>query len=129
MLSDELGPARLSFNWINETDLMGGGTAFGYAIGASVPLGGWSHPEHAVHAEDSGHGEHSSHGGTRIGLELYGGFGDTSDFGPDPRTREHYASLSLMRQFGKGWMVKVAGSVGLTEVSRDLFRVGVGYEF
>ncbi|MBI4509479.1 MAG: hypothetical protein HY698_07565 [Deltaproteobacteria bacterium] len=125
ILSDEVGPARLSFNWINESSLVDGITAFGYALGASMPLGR-AKSEHAEHSE---HGGHDSHAGTRVGIELYGAFGDTESFGPDPDTREHYASVNLMRHFPSGWMVKIAGSVGLTEVSRDLFRVGVGYEF
>lgn len=133
ILSDEVGPVRLSLNWINESSLMEGMTAFGYALGGSVAIvrRGDEHAEHGGHAGHDGvpAAHAGGHAGTRVGIELYGGLGDTESFGPDPDTREHYASINLMRHFSGGWMVKIAGSVGLTEVSRDLFRVGVGYEF
>jgi len=34
ILSDDIGPVNVAFNWISETDLGGGTTAFGYSIGA-----------------------------------------------------------------------------------------------
>jgi hypothetical protein len=129
ILADDVGPVGLSFNWINESSLMDGVTAFGYALGASVPLPiGTIEPREEAHHHHAGD-EHAGRSTTRVGVEIYGALGDTDSFGPDPDTREHYASINLMRHFDRHWMVKIAGSVGLTEVSRDLFRVGIGYGF
>ena len=50
VLSQDFGPVNLAFNWINETDITSGYTAFGYAAGAM-----WMVGHHAGHAmEDAG---------------------------------------------------------------------------
>ncbi|MBI4412101.1 MAG: hypothetical protein HY541_06430 [Deltaproteobacteria bacterium] len=46
VLSQDFGPVNVAFNWINETDLENGETAFGYALGAM-----WMLHHHEEHEE------------------------------------------------------------------------------
>ena len=46
VLSEDFGPVNVAFNWINETDLASGHTAFGYSLGAM-----WMSHQHGEHEE------------------------------------------------------------------------------
>ena len=119
ILSQPLSPqTTLAFNWINETDLDSDVTAFGYAIGLSYRL-----------ASSGEHDHHEGHEGVVLGLELYGGLGDSEKFTADSNITEHYLAPTAMWHLGQGWMFKGGVSVGLTEPSQDLIRMAVGYEF
>jgi len=68
--------------------------------------------------------------GMELGLEMFGGVGD-SDKGitASGSITEHYISPNLLVHLPKGIMVKIGGAVGLTNVSQDLFRAAIAYEF
>lgn len=115
VLSQDVGPVNLAFNWINETDLASGDTAFGYALGAMWML----------------HGEHEEHHGKGVGLglEMYGALGDTKSFGLNPKRQEHYLGPIIMYHINKHWMTHAQLAIGLSKASDNLVRVNFGYEF
>jgi hypothetical protein len=55
VLSDHVGPVEIALNWLNETDLHDGTTAFGYAVGVS-----WM--SHRSHREPAGASPRSGYG-------------------------------------------------------------------
>ena len=97
----------ISMNWINESDLDTGVTAFGYAAGLNYA----TEPD------------------VKLGLEFYGGLGD-SDKGLATRTKitQHYLGPNIMYKASKNVMVKIGGAIGLTDISQDLFRFAIAYE-
>tara|TARA_R110001592_G_scaffold87572_5_gene258545 strand:- start:218 stop:1042 length:825 start_codon:yes stop_codon:yes gene_type:complete len=97
----------ISMNWINESDLDTGVTAFGYAAGLNYA----TEPD------------------VKLGLEFYGGLGD-SDKGVATRTKitQHYLGPNIMYKASKNVMVKIGGAIGLTDISQDLFRFAIAYE-
>ncbi len=111
---------NISFNWLNESDLDTGVTAFGYAVGFN----------YGVAKKGRLEGGHDSGTGVTLGLELFGALGD-SDKGvtTDADITQHYLAPNIMLRFTGGTMVKFGGAVGLTNVSRDIFRMAVGYKF
>jgi len=78
-----------------------------------------------------GHGPcHCGHaGGIGLGLEMYGGVGDTRSFGLKPSRQEHYVGPIFMVHFDTHWMAHAQVAIGLTTASDDLVRLNVGYEF
>ncbi|MFQ5737004.1 MAG: hypothetical protein ACE5GY_09100 [Thermodesulfobacteriota bacterium] len=120
-LTDRLDVA---FNWLNESDLDTGVTSFGYAVGLNYKLSGETDGEGHLEAE------HGFHPGVRLGLELFGGLGD-SDKGltADSDVTQHYLGLNAMLHLSGKSMAKFGYAVGLTNVSQDLFRFALGYEF
>lgn len=110
----------VSLNWINESDLDTGVTSFGYAVGLNYKLP--SAPRSSEHAKEG-------HGDMLFGLELYGALGD-SDKGitADADLTQHYISPNVKFHVGTT-MVKLGWTIGLTNVSQDIFRVAVGYDF
>ncbi|MDP2689653.1 MAG: hypothetical protein Q8P48_06040 [Deltaproteobacteria bacterium] len=114
----------VAFNWINESDLDTGVTAFGYAAGLNYTLSG--RPDGVGHVE----AEHGFHPDVRFGVELYGGLGD-SDKGitADADITPHYLGVNAMLHITEKAMVKLGGAIGLTNVSQDLVRLALGYEF
>lgn len=126
ILGEDIGD-RLdaAFNWINESDLDTGVTAFGYALGLNYKLS--AQPGSPVkHIEE----EHGYHPEVRLGLEVFGGLGD-SDRGvtADADVTQHYLGANVMFHATESAMIKFGGAIGLTNVSQDLFRVAIGYEF
>ena len=114
----------VAFNWINEHDLDTGVTAFGYALGLNYKVA--ELPNSVRHIEE----EHGYHPEVRAGVELFGGLGD-SDKGitADAGVTEHYLGFNMLLHLTKNAMVKFGGAIGLTNVSEDLFRLALGYEF
>ncbi|NOZ26300.1 MAG: hypothetical protein GXO94_09465 [Nitrospirae bacterium] len=106
----------MAVNWLNESDLDTGVTSFGYAAGLNYRLFGRGP---AGHARD-----------VVFGLELFGGLGD-SDKGitADPGVTQHYLSPNLMIRLSGDLTVRFGGAIGLTDVSQDLARFALGYEF
>lgn len=97
-----------AFNWINESDLDTGVTAFGYTFGLNYRLAPM----------------------VVFGLEWFGAAGD-NDKGLtlDPSITQHYIAPNIMLDIGEHMKVKFGGAIGLTNVSQDIFRLAVGYEF
>lgn len=114
----------VAFNWINESNLDTGVTAFGYAMGLNYMLSG--SPDGEGHVE----AEHGIHPGVRLGVELFGALGDSNQgVTADPDITPHYLGVNAMLHLTEKTMVKFGGSIGLTDVSQDLVRLAVGYEF
>ncbi len=97
----------VSFNWLNESDLDTGVTAFGYATGLNYKLS----PN------------------VKFGMELFGGLGN-SDKGvtTSGSITQHYLAPNIIFQATDNIMVKFGGAIGLTNVSQDLFRFAVVYK-
>lgn len=114
----------VAFNWINESDFDTGVTAFGYALGLNYKL--TKRPNKVRHIEE----EHGYHPEIRLGMELFGGLGD-SDKGitANSDVTPHYLGVNVLYHMTQKMMVKFGGAIGLTNVSQDLFRLSVGYEF
>lgn len=189
VLSEDIGPIDLAFNWINETDLANGHTPFGYSLGLmwmghdeginstsehrltvsgraevySCPM----HPEASQTEPGScpkcgmalvASGEGSMEDGCRcslempgcgcshcrgrggkcpcahagmvgLGIELYGGLGDSKAFGLRPARQEHYLGPILMYHLSSRWMFHTQLAIGLTKASDNLARLNFGYEF
>ena len=142
VLSEQLGAFSVAANAIFETDLHSLDTALGYTAGVMwmpghANHGGW-HCACATEMEGCGcshcaGGEgpctcsHAS--SVALGLELFGGLGDTRSFGLVPSRQEHYLAPVLVWHATPRWMVHAQIAKGLTRVSDDLFRVNVAYEF
>lgn len=108
ILSQDFGRLNLAANWLNESDLDTGVTAFGYALGINYQY------------DDK----------MMLGLEMFGALGDSRK-GVTARgsITQHYVGPNVRIKFGNQWAVKIGGAVGLTNVSQDLFRLGVSREF
>lgn len=114
----------VAFNWINESDLDTGVTAFGYAAGLNYKL--TKRPNQVRHIEE----EHGYHPEIRLGVELFGGIGDSDKWiTADSEITPHYLGVNALYHMTQKTMVKSGGAIGLTNVSQDLFRLAVGYEF
>ncbi len=114
----------VSFNWINESDLDTGVTSFGYAFGLNYKLPAPPGP--------SGHAKEGHQEGNRdmlFGLEFFGALGD-SDKGitADAHVTQHYVSPNIKFHYGTA-MIKLGWTVGITNVSQDIVRLAVGYDF
>ncbi len=100
----------LAFNWLNESDLDTGVTSFGYAVGIGYKPGFTGR-------------------NTKLSLELYGGLGNSEDgVTADGAVTQHYLAPNFLIPFGR-WMVKFGGAIGLTNVSDDLVRLAIAYNF
>ena len=116
---------NVAFNWLNESDLDTGVTSFGYALGLNYKL---ASPRGAPAGQaKEGHGHHAW---ATLGIELFGALGD-SDMGltVDGDVTQHYLAPNMKLRLTKRTMVKFGGAIGLTNVSEDIFRAAVGYEF
>jgi len=98
----------LSFNWINESNLDTGITAFGYATGINYAI-----------MDD-----------TLLGLELFGGLGD-SNKGVTTRgsITQHYLGTNFRFGITDTWKMKLGGAIGLTNISQDMVRFAFSREF
>lgn len=140
ILSKDFGGVNVTFNWINETDVHAGGTAFGYSIGVMYHPHGGSGCMCKTDMPDCGcahcKGEPvacpchmEGHGGIMYGFEIIGALGDSSDFGFDLDRQEHYFQPIMGFSLGNHVMVHVAVAIGLSEASDNLIRLAIGYEF
>jgi len=115
ILSQDLSDTmNVAFNWLNESDLDTGVTAFGYAAGLNYRLRGLS----------------PLLSGTMFGLELFGGLGDSNKgLTADGAITQHYLAPNFRISLSPAWRLKIGGTIGLTNVSQDLFRFTLGREF
>ena len=131
ILSEDFGPVNVAFDWINETDLNGSGTAFGYACGMRYAI----NHGHGAREATSPHAQHHEGEGKEkrmpvsIGLELYGGLGDTQKMALQPSRQEHYLQPVIMVHLSEQIMFHLALAIGLSKASDDLVRTGLGVEF
>ncbi len=135
ILSQDIGAWNIAFNWINESDLNSGVTAFGYSLGllCRVPQFlaqmGYGHPGH-VHKKDSNAHLHQKFiEPTAFSFELFGALGDTKSFGLQPSRQEHYFQPSIMFHVGKNTMVNIGIGIGLTKASDNMVRTSLGWMF
>ncbi|MBI4244320.1 MAG: hypothetical protein HY606_09550 [Planctomycetes bacterium] len=150
ILSKDIGSTNFTFNWINETDVHAGGTAYGYSLGmmyhpghcetnggtqrdsdqcvckTKMPNCGCSHCR-----DNSGKCEchMGGHYGFMYGVELYGGLGDTEDFGIALSRQEHYLQPIFGFSFGGGMMMHLGIAKGLSSASDNLIRIAMVIEF
>lgn len=138
VLSQDFGSQNawnVAFNWINESDLSAGQTAFGYATGLLYRL-----PQAAASGQEELHSHHAGHhmpepkpGGRAfirpmlLAFELLGGLGDTKSFGLHPARQEHYFQPSAMFHVGE-LMLNLGAAIGLTPVSDNMIRLSLGSE-
>ncbi len=125
ILSQDLGLWNAAANWLNETDLQSGTTAFGYMLGVSYSIGG------------DGHGGHGRPGGApgekpaaplrvaSLAVELYGALGDSREMDLRPSRQEHYLQPSLHLHVGERTMVSLACAFGLSDSSDDFLRLAL----
>lgn len=156
VLSQDVGAVNLAFNWINETELTSGYTAFGYSLGAmwmigsgphgALPAGSYGCPMHPE-VEQPGAGACPKCGmplkakrgtddddddeGGRVGLgfELFGTVGDIKAFALDFKRQEHYLGPIFMYHLTDKWMLHAQLALGLTAASDHMARLNVAYEF
>lgn len=158
VLSDRLGPINLAFNWIFETDLKSGTTGFGYSLGAMWMVGHGRSVAHAtehhdrrscamhpeivgapssscpkcgmgLHAGSTGDKEVSHRKSVGLGLELFGGMGDTRSFALRPSRQEHYLGPILVYHVTSKVMLHAQFALGVSESSDNIARLNIGYEF
>jgi len=131
VLSQELGPLQIAFNWINETELESGKTEFGYSLGVMWMVHGGSNAANAVSRPEGCDDPPGCDpaGQVVLGLEAYGGLGDTTSFGLRPARQEHYLGPTFMYRRSDSWMFQAQLAVGLSAASDQLVRLGFGYEF
>jgi len=109
---------HVSLNWINESEPEG--TKFGYSMGLTYKLT----TESTIETKE----KHDIQ--TCIGLEIYGGLGDSKEgLSVDPNLTAHYAGINYRLKFRKGLRCSFGGHIGLSPVSRDYFKFGIGYSF
>lgn len=129
VLSQDFGRLNVAFNWINETDLNANLTAFGYAMGARYDFNGGHFEHHAASAEHASHHDmHAASSRPTLGLELYGGLGDTRRFALRPSRQEHYLQPSAMLHLGEHAMLHVGLAIGLSKASDNLVRTSFAIE-
>ncbi|MBI2337479.1 MAG: hypothetical protein HYU97_12035 [Deltaproteobacteria bacterium] len=128
ILSQDFGPVNIAFNWINETELETGHTAFGYSLGTMWMI-------HKKHEHSHGEENHKSkekeehEGGMGLGLEFYGALGDSKSFGLKPSRQEHYVGPIFMYHIDEHWMFHTQLAIGLSKASDNLARINFAYEF
>lgn len=123
LLSQDIGAFNVAFNWINESDLGSGVTAFGYSLGFLFRLGQGA-GQHAHHGENPGFFTPAS-----LAFELFGALGDTKAFGIRQERQEHYFQPSITVHVGENLMFSAGFAVGLTQASDDLIRLNWGLMF
>jgi hypothetical protein len=133
ILSQDFASWTAALNWINESDLHSGETAFGYSMGVLYRLLG-SHHEHHHGGTEMAEEEYRSSRFSlfrpaALGLELLGGLGDTQALDMNPSRQEHYLQPSVMYHFGKEMMAHLGAAIGLSEASDNLIRFSWGWEF
>ncbi len=104
-------------NFIAEKNVRHAPFEFGYAAGVSRPLALQARPDRCNFCAEN----------FQAGVEMYGGLGTHSDFGPHDTS--HYLAPTLGWTSAGGTTFKISPSFGLTDTSaRLLIRFGVSYE-
>jgi len=118
ILSSTLGGWNVSENLIAVKNLAGEPWEFGYALGASRPLSLTARPERCAFCPEN----------FVAGVEMYGGLGDTDDFGLDDTS--HYVAPLIAWNLPNALTLKLSPGFGLNDDShRFLLRAGVSFEF
>lgn len=123
ILSEDFGRWNVAFNWINESDLNAGETAFGYSLGFLYRL-----PQHI----EEGHAHHAKSAKftpATLAFEFFGALGDTNKFDLRPSRQEHYFQPSVMFHVGKNSMLSTGVAIGLTNASDNIIRLMYGWMF
>jgi hypothetical protein len=108
---------NISENVIAEKKLSNAPWEFGYALGASRPLGLAARPGNCTFCAEN----------FAAGAEIYGGLGDSDRFGF--RDTSHYLAPLLSWDLPTGVTLRFSPSFGLNSNShRFLFRFGISYE-
>lgn len=123
ILSQDFGPWNAAFNWINESDLQSGRSAFGYTTGVFHRIGAAAAEGHAAHA-----------GGSfvrpvAVSFELFGALGDDRRFGLTPSRQEHYIQPGITFHVGGATMLTAGYAIGLSRSSDDMVRLNTGWRF
>ncbi len=147
VLSQDFGRWNAAVNWINESDLRGGETAFGYTMGVVYRIhahGPTTHMAHAGHDENnpeccseekeekpkkSKKDKEPFFRAGALAVELFGALGDTRQFGVRPARQEHYLQPGIMFHLGKHGMLGFGFAFGLSDASDDLLRLSMMWEF
>ena len=91
---------------------------FGYAVGASRPIGLKASPEACNFCNEN----------FIAGIEIYGGLGDTQSFGLHKTS--HYIAPAIAWNLPSGWTLRLSPGLGLNDNShRLLLRWGLSREF
>ena len=128
VLSQDIGAHNVAFNWINESDLSSGTTAFGYSLGFLYRV---SRDEAVEQPKGAAAMAHCLAGWSLIrpaslAFELYGGLGDTRKFGLVPSRQEHYFQPTINFDVGENQMLSFGLGIGLTETSDHMVRLNWG---
>ncbi|HVT18243.1 MAG TPA: hypothetical protein VHQ90_18955 [Thermoanaerobaculia bacterium] len=117
ILSSRLQAWDVSENFIAEKNLAGPPWEFGYAVGASRPLGLAARPDPCTLCPEN----------FVAGVEIYGGLGDGRGFGL--RETSHYLAPLLSWGLPGGTTLRLSPTFGLNRNShRFLLRFGASYE-
>jgi len=112
----------VSVNWINDADLKSGNWEFGYAAGLIYKL---------FDDENPLPGSGAMFKEVAVGLELYGGLGDSArGLTANGDVTQHYAGINLKTEFANGAFATIGGAFGITDASQDaILRTAAGWEF
>lgn len=117
ILSSNFKGWNVSENFIVEKNVAHEPFEFGYAAGASRPLGLEARPEECAWCAEN----------FRVGVEFYGGLGTIGTFGLADTS--HYAAPTISWELPSGVTLKLSPGFGLTAASAPfLLRFGVSYE-
>ncbi len=127
------GRVNLTFNFISETSLDGGGNDFGYAWGA------FRQPAYTAMEPDQGMAGMAgmppqnappmlSSERLGYGIEMMGALGNAHQFGFDWQHQQQYVGPVFSYTVSKHWTARVQSAFGLSDVSDPfVLRLGIGY--
>jgi hypothetical protein len=136
------GRTNLTFNFINETSLQGGGNDFGYAwgvfrqpaytaMGTAKDMAGM--PGMVGMAGMPGMTEKKAPPAFSLqrlgyGVEMIGALGNTDQFGFAWQRQQHYVGPVFTYTVSKNWTAHLEPAIGLSNVSDPfMLRMGAGY--
>ena len=116
---------NVAFNTIQEINFNNGLWSFGYAAGLNYAFFRAAEASNLIDAGESGLEKMT------VGLELYGGLGDSEKgFTFSGSKTEQYVGLNLRADFKNDFHAGIGGAFGLTDQSEDaIVRLTAGYEF
>lgn len=126
------GRVNLTFNFISETPLQGGGNDFGYAWGVFRKA-----PHNVMETDRSMAGMAGMPNAASppalsfqrlgYGLEMMGALGNADQFGFHWQRQQHYLGPVLRHSVSKRWAVALEPSFGLSDVSDPGRVLGAGH--